>query len=119
VAGLQAALIGAGFDVWWDMTHMPSRGLSFLQEIRDAIAGCDRLVLLVGPHALQSDYVRAEWQWALSAGKVVVPSSSRSSRTIAGGTAPRLPGCVDTREAPFSRRPSVASAGPCRRSVRS
>ena len=52
---------------------MPSRGLTFLQEIRDAVAVAERLVLVVGPAALRSDYVRAEWQYALALSKPVIP----------------------------------------------
>src|SRR5262245_26498442 len=52
---------------------MPSRSLTFLQEIRDAIAASDRVVIVLGPAAVQSDYVRAEWQYALTLGRVVHP----------------------------------------------
>ena len=52
------------FDVWWDRVSMPNRGLTFLQEIREAIDWSDRLVLVAGPKAFQSDYVRDEWQYA-------------------------------------------------------
>lgn len=52
------------FQVWWDRTSMPNRGLTFLQEIRDAIDNADRLLLVVGPAAFVSDYVRDEWQYA-------------------------------------------------------
>ena len=44
---------------------MESRGRSFLQEIRDAIASCSRLLLLVTPSAIKSEYVAAEWQFAM------------------------------------------------------
>ena len=54
----------AGFDVWFDMVSMPSRQLTFYQEIRDAIAAADRLVLVVGSHAVTSDYVNQEWRFA-------------------------------------------------------
>jgi len=47
---------------------MPPRGLTFHQEIQDAVAGRERLVLVVGPKAALSDYVRQEWQFALQAG---------------------------------------------------
>jgi hypothetical protein len=52
---------------------MPSRALTFMQEIRDAIHNAERLLLIVGPKALSSDYVRAEWQHALADNKVVIP----------------------------------------------
>jgi hypothetical protein len=62
-----------GFDVWWDRESMPSRALSFLQEIRMAIDDADRFVLVIGPEALNSKYVRAEWEYALSICKPIVP----------------------------------------------
>ena len=52
---------------------MPGRALAFLQEIRDAITARDRLVLVVGPNAVTSDYVRAEWLYALEIGKAINP----------------------------------------------
>jgi len=52
---------------------MPSRALTFLHEVRDAIHNAERVVVVLGPHALGSDYVRAEWQHALAEAKVVVP----------------------------------------------
>jgi tetratricopeptide (TPR) repeat protein len=66
-------LTAEGFEVWWDRVSMPSRALTFLQEIRDAIHGADRIVVVIGPKAVTSDYVRAEWQHALVEDKVVAP----------------------------------------------
>ena len=66
-------LTAQGFAVWWDRISMPSRALTFMQEIRDAIHDSERLLLIVGPKALSSDYVRAEWQHALADNKVVIP----------------------------------------------
>src|SRR5438132_4329693 len=66
--------LNRGFDVWYDRKSMPSRRLTFHQEIRDAVAACDRLVLVVGPRAAQSLYVRQEWQFAyFEAEKIVTP----------------------------------------------
>jgi hypothetical protein len=73
VRKLYERLHGDGFDVWFDREHMPSRSLTFLQEIRDAIRNRERLVVVLGPAAVQSDYVRAEWQAALVEGKAVTP----------------------------------------------
>ena len=61
---LCADLSSAGFDVWFDRVSMPSRQLPFHQEIRDAIALRDRLLLVVGPGVLTSDYVTQEWCFA-------------------------------------------------------
>ena len=74
VKDLYQDLTRRGFDVWWDRVSMPSRRLTFHQEIRDAVAACDRLVLVIGPQAIQSDYVRQEWQFAwYQAEKIVTP----------------------------------------------
>lgn len=61
------------FDVWWDRERMPGRALTFLHEIREAIDAADRLILVVGPGAASSDYVRAEWGYALSICKPINP----------------------------------------------
>ena len=66
-------LTAQGVTVWWDRVSMPSRALTFMQEIRDAIHDAERLLLIVGPRALSSGYVRAEWQHALADNKVVIP----------------------------------------------
>ena len=50
----------AGFDVWFDRVSMPSRQLTFHQEIRNAIAARDRLLLVVGPGVLVFNYVTQE-----------------------------------------------------------
>jgi TIR domain-containing protein/NB-ARC domain-containing protein len=74
VARLQRDLTAAGFEVWFDRVSMPSRNLTFHQEIRDAVSHCGRLVLIVGPKAIASDYVRQEWQFAyFQADKMVTP----------------------------------------------
>jgi WD40 repeat protein len=73
VAELHRLLAERGIRAWWDRADMPSRALTFLQEIRDAIAGAERLVLVAGPAAFYSDYVRAEWQYALALSKPVIP----------------------------------------------
>lgn len=59
------------FDVWWDRVSMPNRGLTFLQEIRDAIDQADRLLLVAGPGAFTSDYARLEWLHAYEVGKPI------------------------------------------------
>jgi WD40 repeat protein len=64
VARLCTALATAGFEVWFDRASMPSRQLTFHQEIRDAVTACDRLILIIGPNAITSDYVTQEWRFA-------------------------------------------------------
>jgi hypothetical protein len=58
--------------VWWDRAAIESRGRTFLHEIRDAI-GSDRVLAVIGPMALRSDYVRSEWEHALLFCKGVLP----------------------------------------------
>jgi TIR domain len=65
VERLHGDLIQAGVEVWWDRAVMESRGRTFLQEIRDAIEGVDRVIAVIGPKAIASDYVRYEWDHAL------------------------------------------------------
>jgi hypothetical protein len=59
--------------VWFDRENMPSRALTFLHEIREAINEHDRLVLVFGPGALNSEYVEAQWRHALEMGRPVNP----------------------------------------------
>ncbi|RZB30894.1 MAG: hypothetical protein AEth_00848 [Candidatus Argoarchaeum ethanivorans] len=73
VKQLHDDLIEHGFDVWWDQQTMQSRGRTFLQELRDAVEGSDRLIAVIGPNAVRSDYVRAEWEHALLFSRGVVP----------------------------------------------
>ena len=62
-----------GVRVWWDREAMASRGLTFLQEIRDAIASVERVLLIVGPRARLKPYVEVEWRHALREGVIVTP----------------------------------------------
>ena len=73
VQRLYADLIASGINVWWDRRAMESRGRTFLQEIRDAIENCDRLIAVIGPNASASEYVRYEWEYALLFAKGIVP----------------------------------------------
>lgn len=73
VRRLYDQLTARGFNVWWDRAKMPSRALTFLQEVRDAITISERLIFVVGPAAVVSDYVRAEWDYALSICQPVIP----------------------------------------------
>jgi WD40 repeat protein len=73
VRQLHQSLTEHGYQVWWDRVSMPSRAMTFLQEIRDAVNEADQVLLVVGPAAVQSVYVAAEWQFALSICKPVMP----------------------------------------------
>jgi len=80
VRRLYEDLTGEGLRVWFDRESMPNRGLKFTREIADAIEAADRLLLVVGPRALTSDYVEAEWRHALAVCKPVHPLLRRSNR---------------------------------------
>ena len=71
VEKLYNKLIDEGYRVWWDMQSMPGRGLSFLTEIRDAVAEHTRFILVGSKLAYESDYVKAEFEYALSVCKHV------------------------------------------------
>jgi WD40 repeat protein len=73
VHNLYSGLANAGFEVWFDRVSMPSRQLTFLQEVRDAVARCERVVLVIGPRARTSDYVTQEWRFGLELGKAINP----------------------------------------------
>lgn len=102
VKSLYEHLTAEGFIVWWDRVSMPSRALTFMQEIRDAINDAERLLLIIGPKALASDYVRAEWQHAMADGKVVVPALRRGRHEELPAELNHLhcPSCSDER--PFT-----------------
>jgi WD40 repeat protein len=85
LARLHRDMTTAGFEVWFDRVSMPSRSLTFHQEIREAVAAADRVVLVLGPHAIGSDYVRQEWQFALNADKVVTPILRRGDYPLVPG----------------------------------
>src|ERR1700677_5005354 len=70
---LRVHLEGAGVAVWWAREAMLSRGVTFLQEIEDAIRSVDRIVLICGPAAKVSAYVAHELGVAARHCRVVVP----------------------------------------------
>jgi hypothetical protein len=53
---------------------MPSRGLAFTPPSRAAPAAAARVLLLVGPDALASDYLRSEWNHARPFAKPAIPA---------------------------------------------
>jgi WD40 repeat protein len=78
VKRLYEDLTSRNFRIWWDRADMPNRGLTFLQEIRDHIDESERLIAVIGPMAIRSEYVRAEWNHAriFSKGVVAIPRLS-------------------------------------------
>jgi WD40 repeat protein len=67
-------LSSIGYKVWYDRESLDSNGMSFLQNIRDALAKNPlQLIFIIGPHSVQSAYVTAEWQFALENCQVIIP----------------------------------------------
>ncbi len=62
-----------GFNVWYDRVSMPNHGRGFTQEIAHAIEQADRLILVCGPAADASEYVRKECEHALIHCKPISP----------------------------------------------
>src|SRR3954468_9345174 len=72
-AGLRDDLVREGIEVWWDRVSMQNRGKPFFVELRDAIEAADRVLAVIGPGAVESAYVRSEWEHAALFSKVVLP----------------------------------------------
>jgi len=85
VRRLHHDLVAAGFRVWFDRESMPSRSLTFQHEVREAVAVCDRLLLVVGPHSMASDFLGQEWQFAYFAANKCVNPIVRLDGTDAAG----------------------------------
>jgi WD40 repeat protein len=97
VKRLYGNLTALGFDVWLDKERMESRGRTFLQEIRDAGKEVKRLILIVGPKAARSDYVNAEWSYALENCTAVVPILRLGDYSLVPSPLSKIH-CIDFRE---------------------
>jgi len=73
VQSLREYLTEQQVPVWWDRLCMESRGRTFLQELRDAIYDAERVLVVITPAALVSEYVRVEWEHALLYSRAVLP----------------------------------------------
>jgi hypothetical protein len=73
-------------ELMFGRVSMPSGQFTFHQEIRDAVAARDRLLLIVGPGVLTSEYVKQERRSAyFKVGKLVAVPSSSTNATSSGG----------------------------------
>ncbi len=97
VKRLRDDLIASGQPVWWDRKSMSSRGRTFLQEIRDAIERSERVVAVIGPNAVTSEYVRVEWDHARNFCKGVLPILRDGDYDLVPQDIAKLH-CVDVRE---------------------
>jgi hypothetical protein len=68
-----------GVTVWVDRTNIPP-GAMYERSIEAALAAATHVVLVVSPEASASDWVRSEVEWALNAGKKVIPLICRPAR---------------------------------------
>lgn len=74
VKKLHDDLEAKGYQVWLDKADMESRGRPFLEEIYEPIVQkVDKMLLVLGPKARDSEYVRAEWEKAREYCKVIIP----------------------------------------------
>lgn len=72
-ARLRDDLTRNGVSVWWDRQAMRSRGRTFLAEISSAIDAAERMLLVIGPDAGRSPYVRTELEQAARTCTIVIP----------------------------------------------
>lgn len=93
-----AALLGEEVQVWWDSAEMPSRGRTFLQELRDAIEAADRVIVVYGPAFATSLYCAAELEHAELFAKGIVT-------VMRGGEWPSLPPSLRHLHAVAARAP--------------
>ena len=82
VKRLREDLQSHGINVWLDKFDIRSRGKTFLQEIQDAIITSDRLILVVGPHSIESEYVQYEWQFANEHCIIINPVIRKGERDL-------------------------------------
>lgn len=69
-------LFDHGIDVWADWISM-NPGEMFDRAIEKALMDASHVVLVATPDAIASNWVRSEVEWALHAGKTVIPIISR------------------------------------------
>src|SRR5438045_2478351 len=69
---LEADLQARNFRTWVDRRKLEG-GQNWLDELEKAIEHCDMLLVVLSPLAVTSDYVRMEYRFARSLGKVVIP----------------------------------------------
>jgi hypothetical protein len=62
-AGLAKTLEAAGHEVWTDREILP--GDNWAAAMGAALEQADALVALISPQALQSEFVKHEWEYAL------------------------------------------------------
>jgi hypothetical protein len=62
----------AGFEVWVDQ-HLLRGGQNWLDEVNQALASSDCMVLCVSPDALDSKYVKMEYRYLIEEDRPLIP----------------------------------------------
>jgi serine/threonine protein kinase len=71
VHDLARQLRSIGVDIWIDQDIAP--GTNWDHHIEDALAACDKMLLILSPAAVASENVHDEWSYFLERGKAVYP----------------------------------------------
>ncbi len=79
VRKLAGDLEKAGYDVWWDLSDLRG-GDDWVSVIPSAIETCQFFLVVLSPHAIESEWVRKEYTQALSTRKRIVPVMLSQSR---------------------------------------
>ena len=61
----------AGVQVWFDLQKL-GPGIEWSAALKDGYENCERLVLIASQSALESPYVKVEWETALDHGREVI-----------------------------------------------
>jgi hypothetical protein len=61
----------AGLEVWFDLQQI-SPGKDWMSELEQGYGNCERLILIVSRAAIQSPYVKIEWETALHDGREII-----------------------------------------------
>ncbi len=79
VRRLAGDLEKAGYDVWWDLSDLRG-GDDWVSVIPSAIEACQFFLVVLSPHAIESEWVRKEYTQALSTRKRIIPLMLSQSR---------------------------------------
>lgn len=72
VRKLAGDLEKAGYDVWWDITDLRG-GDDWVRMIPSAIESSDRVIVVLSPNSIISEWVEKEYTQALSLHKKIIP----------------------------------------------
>ena len=69
---LEGDLKKHGLSLWIDRSNLQG-GQDWVEMIQSAIKGCQILILILSPDAVNSPWVQKEYRYALEQGKIVIP----------------------------------------------